>query len=336
MKTSFLTTKSMKERVTLVVVPREQFSLTEKSLESIYQNTNFPFKLVYIDCNSPSRTKRYLEIQAKEKEFHLIRCNDYLTPNQARNIALAHVKTEYVVFIDNDILVKPGWLDALVQCADETGAWIVGPLCLEGDDFQKVHMAGGSLVLKQRETKQWVSMKRPYFRTPLTKIRAEFKRQQCDLFEFHCCLTRMDIFEKLGPLDERIMNLGVEEDLCLTVLKAGKPIFFEPASVMTYVPPERISLSDIPFFFVHWSEAWGDASLKRLQEKWNINEHSPMIKGFKVFLKGQKYTVCKKPQKTVDKLTYSVKKAGLKVAEKFFNRTASLLIPKATEKVKVS
>lgn len=316
---------SQQPRVTLIVVPRERFSFTEKSLENIYANTQTPFDLIYVDCNSPLKIKTYLEAKARECGFNLIRSNRFLTPNQARNLALPQVNTEYVVFIDNDVLVKPGWLGSLVQCADETGAWVVGPLCLEGEDFQKVHMAGGSFSIKEREGKQFIAMRRPYFRTPLTKVREEFKRQACDLFEFHCCLARTDVFDKIGLLDESILSLGMEEDFSLAVLQAGGSVFFEPSAVMTYVPPEKLDISDIPFFFVHWSKDWGDISLDYLQGKWNIHEFSPLIRGFKVFVKGQKYTICKKPSNLADDLLYPMKKSGLKVAEAIFNQRATLL-----------
>jgi GT2 family glycosyltransferase len=321
----------MKKRVTIIVVIRERFSHTKNSLESIYNNTSLPFDLIYVDCNSPSKIKHYLEIQAQEKGFHLIRLERYISQNQARNIALTHVKTEYVVFIDNDVLVKQNWLDALVQCADETGAWVVGPLCLEGADFQKVHMAGGTFAIKQRGRKQWIATRRPYVRIPLIKVQNEFKRQPCDIVEFHCCLTRIDVFEKLGPLDEYVMNVGNEEDLCLTVIKAGKSIFFEPASVISYIRPEKLSFSDIPFFFTHWSQSWYKVSIDRLQEKWNIDECSPLIKGYSMFLKGQKYSICKKPQNAVDDLSYPLKKALFKLAEKFYNIKAYFLLSKTTK-----
>jgi GT2 family glycosyltransferase len=113
-------------KVTLIIVPRERFSYTQKSLENIYQNTNLSFKLIYVDLNSSSQVKQYLEVQAQEKNFHLIRVNHFLAPNQARNLALKSVNTEYVLFTDNDVLVKPGWLEHLVKCADDTGAWVVG------------------------------------------------------------------------------------------------------------------------------------------------------------------------------------------------------------------
>ncbi len=93
-------------QVTLVVSPRERFSYACESLESIFQYTDIPFKLIYVDGNSPTPIKEYLETKAKEKNFQLIRTEHYLTPNWARNLGLAEVDTKYVVFADNDIIVS--------------------------------------------------------------------------------------------------------------------------------------------------------------------------------------------------------------------------------------
>ena len=88
--------------------------------------------------------KQYLENASREKGFALVRTDEFLMPNQARNLVLDLVNTEYVVFVDNDILVAPGWLDALVRCADGTGAWAVGPLYFEFEpECTQLHMAGG-------------------------------------------------------------------------------------------------------------------------------------------------------------------------------------------------
>ena len=54
--------------VTLVVVPRERFSYAPASLESLYEHTQLPFKLVYVDGNSPPKLKRYLEEQSRQKK----------------------------------------------------------------------------------------------------------------------------------------------------------------------------------------------------------------------------------------------------------------------------
>ena len=311
-------------KVTLIIVPRERFSYTQKSLENIYQNTNLPFNLIYVDTNSPSKIKRYLETQSKEKNFHLIRVNRFLSPHQARNLALAHVNTEYVVFMDNDVLVKPGWLEALVKCGDETKAWVVGPLCLEGDDFAKVHMAGGTYHFKQHGSQRWMIMRRPCFRTPLSKVRTEFKRQPTKTVEFHCVLVRMEVFKELGLLDEKIINVGQEDDLCWAIDKIGKPIYFEPASVITYVPPTTITWSEMPFFYLRWNQAWCETSLKRLREKWNLAEDSPIVKNYSKFTLSHSYLPEPKLQKGHSYINYIIKCKTMRLVRKVINLQARL------------
>ncbi|MEO0842073.1 MAG: glycosyltransferase family A protein, partial [Cyanobacteria bacterium J06643_5] len=77
-----------KPQVTIVVSPRERFSATKESLESIYQHTKIPFELIYVDGNSPHPIKQYLKQKSQEQEFKLIRTEHYLSPNQARNLAI--------------------------------------------------------------------------------------------------------------------------------------------------------------------------------------------------------------------------------------------------------
>lgn len=130
-------------QVTIVFVPRERFSCTRESLESIYEYTEIPFKLIYVDGNSPAKVRQYLQDQAHLKDFQIIRTDYYLSPNQARNLGLAQVATKYVVFIDNDVIVSPGWLKNLVQCAEETQATVVGPLMCQNQPLHEiVHFAG--------------------------------------------------------------------------------------------------------------------------------------------------------------------------------------------------
>jgi hypothetical protein len=114
--------------VTIVVVPRERFTYAPQCLESLYAHTDVPFHLVWVDGGSPSSIRHYLRAQAAVRGFELVQTDHYLWPNRARNLGLRRVRTPYVVFMDNDVVVAPEWLGALVRCADETGATVVGPL----------------------------------------------------------------------------------------------------------------------------------------------------------------------------------------------------------------
>lgn len=264
----------MEPQVTIIIVPRERFSCTQESLESIYENTEFPFKLIYVDGNSPSKVQRYLETQAQAKNFQIVRTDYYLSPNHARNIGLSQVDTKYVVFADNDVVVSPGWLNALVTCAEETGATVVGPLmCEKKPIHQRVHFAGGeSRIVTDIKGRRHLREKMYKQGQQVADLRPQLQRKKTELAEFHCVLVRTEIFEEIGLLDEGMLNTKEHLDFCITVAEAGGSVYFEPDSLVTYVPGPPLELTDIPFFMLRWSDAWQKASLDRLREKWDLAE----------------------------------------------------------------
>ncbi|AFY47982.1 putative glycosyltransferase [Nostoc sp. PCC 7524] len=266
-----------KPDITIIVSPRERFSCTREALESIYEHTDYPFKLIYIDGGSPIHIKDYLAIQAQEKQFQLIRTDYYLSPNHARNLGLRHVTSKYVVFIDNDVIVTPGWLKPLVECAEATDATIVSPLICQGTPLHaEVHCAGGESGIKV-ETKGETIRKRMIEKIykqgrKVTDVRPQLQRQQTGLAEFHCMMVRTEIFQQIGLLDEALLNTKEHVDLCILVAEAGGSIYLEPESLMTYVTGKPLEASDIHYYMLRWSDAWELASLKRLREKWNLTE----------------------------------------------------------------
>lgn len=263
--------------VTLVVVPRERFSYARESIESIYEHTQTPFNLVYVDGNSPPSVQRYLQEQAQSRGWQLIRTEYYLSPNQARNLGLAQVKTKYVVFVDNDVVVSPGWLDALLRCAEETEATVVGPLvCQDRPVHEIVHCAGGESHVWLDNTgdrSRWRLREKMYKQgQPLTKVRDALQRKPTELAEFHCVLVRTEIFQRIGFLDEGMLNTKEHLDFCMSVAQAGGKVYFEPAAIVTYVPASPLALSDLHFYMLRWSDAWTLASLHHFRDKWNLAE----------------------------------------------------------------
>jgi hypothetical protein len=81
--------------------------------------------------------------------YELILRREFVPCNIARNLGIARVKTKYVVFLENDVMVEPAWLGALLHCAEEEKADFVGPLCLEGEPAEgNVHSLGGMLLIE--------------------------------------------------------------------------------------------------------------------------------------------------------------------------------------------
>ena len=256
--------------VTIVVVPRDHFSDTKESLESIYKFTPPACPIVYVDGRSPRAVAAYLREQANAGKIDLVRYNHYLTPNQARNIGAARAKTRYIVFLDNDVVVADGWCEALVDCADVTGAAVVGPLNYERRPLlQTVHFAGGDArIAVTRES----GAESRHLVDRIHKVNIPALPTETEAAEFHCMLVRADVFRRSGELDENMLSTRENIDFCLALRQAGEQVYLEPRSRITYLPPDPLRLSDVPFFALRWSDLWDLSSFHYLRDKWNLDE----------------------------------------------------------------
>ncbi len=264
---------------TIVVVPRERFSFAPQSLNSVLENTEPPYQLLYVDGGSPTWVRRIIELQARENNFTLIRSEQYLSPNEARNLGFAKVQTKYTVFLDNDVVVAPGWLNGLVRCAEETGAWVVGPLYCIGQPYhQKIHMAAGLAHFEENGATHRYIDKHLMEHSWLDDVRDQLKREPSERCEFHCMLIRSDAMRTVGPLDEKLLGIvETHSDLCMLVRNAGGTVWFEPGSVVTYVPPPPVHISDLPYFLLRWSNDWMTQGKARFAEKWGLRADDPEL-----------------------------------------------------------
>ena len=259
---------------TVVVVPRERFSFACRSLERLLERTP-GVALVYVDAGSPPAVRRYLEARAKVHGFTYVRHERFLSPNASRNLGLRSVRTPYAVFVDNDVIVEPHWLEPLVACADETGAAVVGPLYhIDVGGRVKIHMAGGDARFENDGDRRTFVEHHHLGDLPVAAA-PQLERRPCDIVEFHTMLVRTSLFERIGPLDEGLRSIHEHVDLCLLARDAGCGVYFEPRSVVTYVPASRLQPSDLAFYMLRWSERWNRASVARFNEKWRLDARHP-------------------------------------------------------------
>lgn len=297
-------------KVTIVVGPRERFSHTQASLESVYRHTRYPFDLVYVDVCTPPVIQTYLEAQAQAKGFQLIRMDYYISPNQARNVGLRQVlkaaQSQYVVFLENDVVVEPGWLTQLVACAEDTGAEVVGPLtCIGQPEHGVIHNAGGATyilndVKPDGRVKRRLRQEAYLTGKAIAQVQDQIHRVQCDYVEFHCLMARTDLFGKIGLLDEGMLATREHIDFCLSVTEVGGKIYCEREAIVTTdtvgIAQNKKGLEelfgtnplpdfkpyDLPYFMVRWCNAWDRASLDHLRQKWNLAEDSYFKKRYRI------------------------------------------------------
>lgn len=272
----------MSHEVTVLMVPRERFSGIQSCIASLYEHTtDVPFRLLYVDGSLPHKVKEMVEAESRQRGFDFIHRDYPLTPNEARNIGLSAVDTPHVVFIDNDIVFRPNWLEPLLDTAKEYDAWLAGPTILDANfPEDHIHAAGGEAIFEIVDGKRRYHFRPGHRDVERSKAEPELKRGPVSMLEFHVMLARRDIFDTIGPLDERVLFFD-HDDLVITVTEAGGLAVYEPASTITYHDPgtkiDVLEPNDLPQFLLRWSNEWNLPAIDHAVEKWRLDPEDPWI-----------------------------------------------------------
>jgi len=186
---------------------------------------------------------------------------------------------EYLVFVENDIIVEKGWLKPIVECAEKEQAAIVSPLILEGNPKspnKQVHILGINLNFEMQESgKRWLKIEHIMHHEKLSNQKLE--RSEVDAVEFHCALVRRSLLEKV-QLDEVFDNLESHIDLCIQAKNIGEKVFVEPSSQVTFLDPRMVNGfdgHDINLYLFRWNNKLVIDTLTHAAKKWNVDIKDP-------------------------------------------------------------
>lgn len=270
--------------VTIIVSPRERFEMAVGSLKACLKSADVPFRLVYVDGGSPADIAAELKQITESAGHTYLRFDGYITPNHARMAALPQVTTEYIAFIDNDVAFEPGWLSALVACAEETGAGLVTPTILVGPASKspdlKIHHAGGILELTPTPRGQEMYRRHGFEHEPYLATKDKLVRGETASTEFHVVLARADMIREIGGFDTNLVGFTDEIDMAFSAKKRGWKIYFEPASVVVYDVAKPMTWREKPYFCLRWSPAKCMKAERYFYRKWNLAPDFERQRGF--------------------------------------------------------
>lgn len=254
------------ERVTVVVMPRDRFSTTEKCIESIFQNTPEPFELIVLLGGAPEKLKQRLEFKYSSRA-RLIFKPKYLNGAELRNEALKIIQTRLAVLMDSEVFVRPNWFAPLIQCQVETGASMIVPIML--DRHNQIHTAGNDFFITHEKGKTIGATEKRYFNHYVGES-TNIPRREIEFGEIHCQLVDVRMALELGVYDECLQG-HIEIDAGLVWKRAGCKMMCEPKSMVYLYLPELIDdVDDVGIFTRQWDMDAMKESINYFYEKWNI------------------------------------------------------------------
>lgn len=216
--------RSENPAVSVVIPVYNQFEYTYNCLESILKNSgDIPYEIIVADDRSTDLTKDLEKIAEGITVLHnrenlrfLLNCNN----------AAKQAKGKYILFLNNDTQVQPGWLAPLVSL-------------IERDE--KIGMVGSRLVYPDGRLQEaggiiWGDGHAWNYGNGQNPEQPEFNYvKETDYISGAAIMIRADLWRKIGGFDERFVPSYCEDsDLAFEVRRHGYKVLYQPLSVVVH------------------------------------------------------------------------------------------------------
>ena len=199
----------------IIILIRDNLPLTAACIESIYQHTQPDFELVLVDNGSaPDVAQQAAELQARHGNVVYVRNPENEGFSFGVNQGLAAAHGEFLVLLNNDVVVTPGWLAKQLALLEvDSRMALVGPTTNATSGPQLVGTAiYGGLSELVPFSQQWSLEHAGEF---------AFVERLVGL----CMVMRRDLIAEIGGFDTAFGYGNCEDDdFCLRVLRAGHQI----------------------------------------------------------------------------------------------------------------
>lgn len=241
--------KSKKPLVSIIIPTHNRADLLAACLRSVLHYTHQPYEVIVVDDASTDHTDQLLD---KLDNVTVIRNEQNLDFLRSSNAGAAKASGEYLLFLNNDVSVSSGWLEALVDTIkriDKCGA--VGAKLISTTGLLQ---EAGAIINEDGQVELYGGGDNS-FKPEYNYVR------EVDYCSAACLLLHRNLFESLGGFDTRYIPAYYEDvDLCMSIWQLGYKVIYQPnATVIHHQLGSRTYQSAINLC---------DSNRPKLKEKW--------------------------------------------------------------------
>ena len=211
--------------VSIVLPVHNNWALTVECLRSLTDDDSaVPRELIVVDDASTDETPQLL---AAVKGINVVRLDENVGFVGAVNAGLSAARAPLIVLLNNDTVVRPGWLEALVKTVEvEDNVGVVGAKLVYPDG--RLQEAGGIIW---KDGSGW-----NYGRGADPDDPAFNFLRDVDYCSGACLLIRKEILDAVGGLDTRFAPAYYEDtDLAFTARKLGYRVVYQPEAIVCHI-----------------------------------------------------------------------------------------------------
>jgi GT2 family glycosyltransferase len=242
------------DSITILIPNWNGRSLLERLLGEIPAQGPWAGQVIVVDNGSTDGSQE----SAARGGANVLRLPVNLGFAAAVNQGLAEVKTEWVAILNNDVTLRAGWLETLYNAAVREDAWFATGKVLSAKDPGLVDgsfdlLSRGACALRaghaEPDAPRWNRSRRIQF-PPFTAV-----------------LVRRELFERVGPLEERFGSYLEDVEFGLRCALSGFDGIYEPLAVALHegsatlgagsaAMVRMISRNQLLLVALHWPRGW--------------------------------------------------------------------------------
>lgn len=223
--------KTSKPVISIVLLSLLRQAETKLCIDSILIHTHIPFEIIIVDMGMSDEIVEWLHHLSNNTDNIRVIFNDRnVGTTKGRNQGIEISQGDYLVFLDNDTEVCPGWIEPLIQKAESSQK-------IAACGSKVISASGKVMNCAEFATAKYVDGKLIEIGVEFT---ADFQRDDPNVnncvevpwFPTTCLLVKKSVLNKIGPFDENIFLCEEDKDLCLQMTKAEMKIFYVPESIV--------------------------------------------------------------------------------------------------------
>jgi ATP-binding cassette, subfamily B, bacterial len=235
----------------IVVVTYGDGVFTRLALESILANTaSLSHEVIVVDNGSDEETIAFLRtLESQDSRVRLIVNSRNLGFAAAANIGLRAAGGSVLLLLNNDTIVTPLWLPAIMAQLEDNRVGMVGSAALEARIDGPAYRTYGELMDYAADRRNRIG------------------HMDVEMMPMYCVALRREVFEHIGPLDEGFgLGMFEDDDYCIRLARAGYLIRRAENAIVHHFG--EASLGELVPTGEH-AELF-EANKRRFEEKWSV------------------------------------------------------------------
>ena len=210
-------------RASIIIVAYNAQAYLEKCLLSVLETSGTNREVILVDNASADRSA---EIAAQKfPQVRIIRNEHNLGFGQGNNLGAQWATGDYLVFLNPDTIVEPGWLEALITALeDNPRAGLATSKILLLNDPERINTCGNTIHLTGLTLCRGLRYSKAAFS----------QRESVAAVSGAAFAIRRELFEQLGGFDEDFFLYMEDTDLSWRARLAGWDCLYVPESIVLH------------------------------------------------------------------------------------------------------